>query len=713
LIGQARAMLGETSSRALARQQLQAEERVQTLQSISSDLIATFEVERLMDVLAKGLPKLGIPSCYLALYEDPQPYQYPQPAPEWSRLILAYNEEGRVALEPEGRRFSTQHLVPEGMLPTHRRYTIVLQPLYFQDIQIGFVLFEVGPQDWSVYEVLRGEIASALQGALLVQQEEKRARQLQTVAEVSTATSTILDTAILLQEVVDLTKERFGLYHAHIYLLNDAGDTLDLVAGADETGRKMVAEGWQIPLGREQSLVARAARSREGIIVNDVRENPDWLPNPLLPKTRSELAIPLIAGGRVLGVLDVQASQVNYFTGDTIQIQSMLAAQVAVALENARLFEETQTILAETSSLYQASRRINEANDLQEIIAAIAEVESASEINRLMVEVFERDPAGEVEALIVAANWHSGQGTSPPPVGTRFRMTKIPYLDLLLSSEPTFFDDVLHDERLGLEAMTLIQQSSTQAMAILPLWVGTRQLGDLIIEVEEVHHFTERERRIYTSLAGQTAVAVENQRLLAETQAVLAEMEATQRRFTIQAWEAYRSRKVAKGYEQVGDRAIPFKDDSPPEAIETISHRQPTLSTDGGKSEGLAVKEADRDGPNEKLPVEAKSSLVIPLTVRGEVVGVLGLQDTDEAREWTPEEISLVEAIAQQIAQAAENLRLIDETQQRAARGARIGEIGEKIRGAQSLEDALQIAIREVGLSLNAPQTTVQLKVSE
>jgi light-regulated signal transduction histidine kinase (bacteriophytochrome) len=120
-------------------------------------------------VLAKGLPSLGIPSCYLALYEDPQPYQYPQPAPEWSRLILAYNEEGRVALEPGGWRFPTRHLLPEGMLPTHRRYTMVLQPLYFQDAQIGFALFEVGPQDWSVYDTLRAQISSALQGALLVQ----------------------------------------------------------------------------------------------------------------------------------------------------------------------------------------------------------------------------------------------------------------------------------------------------------------------------------------------------------------------------------------------------------------------------------------------------------------------------------------------------------------------------------------------------------------
>jgi signal transduction histidine kinase len=188
--------------------------------------------------------------------------------------------------------------------------------------------------------MLRMQISSALQGALLVQQEEKRARQLQTVAEVSTATSTNLDALILLQQVVDLTKERFSLYHAHIYLLNDAGDTLDLVAGAGEKGRKMVTEGWQIPLNQEQSLVARAAQNRQGEIVNDVRANPYWLSNPLLPDTRSEMAIPLMVGEQILGVLDVQASEVDYFTEEDMHIQSTLAAQIAVAIKNAQLYHE-------------------------------------------------------------------------------------------------------------------------------------------------------------------------------------------------------------------------------------------------------------------------------------------------------------------------------------------------------------------------------------
>lgn len=175
----------------------------------------------------------------------------------------------------------------------------------------------------------------------------KRATQLQTVAQVSTATSTILEADKLLQEVVDLTKKSFNLYHAHIYLLNEAEDTLILAVGAGEVGRQMVEQGWSIPLNREQSLVASAARSRRGVVVNDVRQVPDFLPNPLLLETRSEMAVPLVVGDTLLGVLDVQSDVVNHFTEDDIQIQTTLATQIAIAVQNARSFEQTRTTLIE------------------------------------------------------------------------------------------------------------------------------------------------------------------------------------------------------------------------------------------------------------------------------------------------------------------------------------------------------------------------------
>jgi signal transduction histidine kinase len=105
-------------------------------------------------------------------------------------------------------------------------------------------------------------------------------------------------------------------------------------------GRQLVAQRHTIPAALEQSLVARAARTQQPVVVNDVRADPGFLPNPLLPATRSELALPLVVGSRLLGVLDVQADTVNRFTAEDVQVQATLAAQVAVALQNAYLYAE-------------------------------------------------------------------------------------------------------------------------------------------------------------------------------------------------------------------------------------------------------------------------------------------------------------------------------------------------------------------------------------
>jgi diguanylate cyclase (GGDEF)-like protein/PAS domain S-box-containing protein len=168
----------------------------------------------------------------------------------------------------------------------------------------------------------------------------KRAQELATVADVSTAVSFNLDQGQLLQSVADLSKERFNLYHVHVYLLNEAGDALLLAAGAGEVGRQMVLQGRQIFLHQTHSLVARAARARKGVIVNDIRQELDFFPHPLLPETRAELAVPIIVSDRLIGVLEVQANYINRFTEEDVRIMTTLAAQIAVAVQNARFFGE-------------------------------------------------------------------------------------------------------------------------------------------------------------------------------------------------------------------------------------------------------------------------------------------------------------------------------------------------------------------------------------
>lgn len=177
------------------------------------------------------------------------------------------------------------------------------------------------------------------------QTQERLARQAQDlarVAEVSTAVSHILDPDTLIQQVVNLVQEKFGLYFVNLFLYNPDSERLEMSYGSGEIGQKMVAAKWSVPIAHESSLLAQAARARQSVVVNDVRRLPNFLTDALLPDTAAELTVPLLVGDELLGVLDVESDQVDYFTASDISIQTTLAAQIAVALQNARRYQQTR-----------------------------------------------------------------------------------------------------------------------------------------------------------------------------------------------------------------------------------------------------------------------------------------------------------------------------------------------------------------------------------
>ncbi len=170
LLGQARVVIGEAIQRAQIGRQLQLERQNNLLRDIGQALITTFDVDRLADVLAERLPDLGIASCYLALYENPAV------STEYVQLKLAYTDgcrtdAGADGRHPSDRRYPSNLLIPPDLLPK-RRFALLVEPLYFQTEPLGFVIFEIGPRDGAVYEVLRGHISTALKGALLFQESQ-------------------------------------------------------------------------------------------------------------------------------------------------------------------------------------------------------------------------------------------------------------------------------------------------------------------------------------------------------------------------------------------------------------------------------------------------------------------------------------------------------------------------------------------------------------
>ncbi len=158
---QARILIGDYAERDQGLRRLAASKQTQVLGEISQALITTFDVNELVELLARDLPLLDIPGCYLALYEDAA-----QPTGQ-ARLLLAYDARGRRSLANGGEVFAARELIPPALLHTDWRRDLVGLPLYFHTEQLGLIFLEMGPLDGSIYEMLRLQIGNALKGARL------------------------------------------------------------------------------------------------------------------------------------------------------------------------------------------------------------------------------------------------------------------------------------------------------------------------------------------------------------------------------------------------------------------------------------------------------------------------------------------------------------------------------------------------------------------
>ncbi len=338
----------------------------------------------------------------------------------------------------------------------------------------------------------------------LEQRVQERTRGLEAVTEVSRATTSILDPIQLLPRVVELVRERFDLYYVGLFLIDEEGEDAVLRAGTGEAGAEMLAQGWRLAVGG-RSMIGQSTKTGEALILQSTEDEVVRFANPLLPETKSELALPLRYGDRIIGAMTVQSVDSGAFDEAAIAVLQNLADQVAVAVQNASLFAETQAAL-------------------------------------------------------------------------------------------------------------------------------------------------ERARRL-------------------------------QRRYQTQAWSAYLGLNEISGYDRQGDLAQPLGDD----VLREVE--------DGLDLEGPAV-EAGR--------------LRVPLMQGDQVVGVLGLE---RPRDWTDEELGLVESLVEQLALAAENQRLLDDISRRATLEQTIGQVTARIRAEAAIESVLERALAELGTALDAKRGAAVLQI--
>lgn len=206
-------------------------------------------------------------------------------------------------------------------------------------------------------EARTGELAKRSQDLEIANQQiQRRAAQFEAVAQVTQAISSVRDLQELLPNIAAVISEKFGYYHVGVFLLDDVNEYAILSATNSEGGKKMLRRNHRLRVG-EQGIVGTVTRTGSPRIALDVGKDAVYFNNLELPETHSEMAVPIKSGDHIVGALDVQSTERGAFANDDVQILSLLANQVSLAIENARLFEETRRALAESEAVSRQTTR--------------------------------------------------------------------------------------------------------------------------------------------------------------------------------------------------------------------------------------------------------------------------------------------------------------------------------------------------------------------
>ncbi len=694
LWGQARVMVGEVAQRVQAYRRFQVEQRAEGLREIGQALTTIPSIAGLKDVLVQELPRVGIRRCYLSLYEDPE-----SPA-EWSKLFLAYDEEGPIELEGDGQRFPSSQLAPTGLLPHDRRYRLVVEPLYFREDHLGFVVFEADLREDAVCDTLRGQISSALKGAMLVQQAENRALQLQTAAEVSRAASSILAPDELVRQVVDLACQRFNLYYAGLFLVDQSGEWTGepgkwavLRAGSGEAGRHMLEAGHKLEVGGE-SMIGSCVANAQARIALDVGEEAVRFDNPWLPETRSEMALPLISRGQVLGAMTIQSTEGAAFSDEDIAVLQTMADQLASAIENARLYE-------------QAQQEIAERKRAEEVIARERDLMGA-----LMDNVPDMIFFKDAESRVIRSNKAHAQFlgfTDPQDV-----VGKTDFDFFSAEDAPGYYEEEQKIIRSGQPIIDRIGQTpyhetgerrwlsetkvplkgeTGQVIGLVGIGrdITERRLAEIELERRNAQLQTSAEvSRAATSLLDpeeliQQVVNLVRERLKLYYAGLFLVDRTGEWTGKPGKWAVLRAGTGEAGRQMVKEG---HKLEIGGESMigSCVANAQARIALDVGEE---AVR-----FDNPWLP-ETRSEMALPLISRGQVLGAMTIQSTEGAA-FSDEDIAILQTMADQLAAAIENARLFEEQSGRADELTTLNQLAATVNRSHDLQELLEAVLETV-----------------
>jgi len=378
--------------------------------------------------------------------------------------------------------------------------------------------------DLRFFSALADQVAAIIYNTRLLEESRRRALQLETAAEIARDISTSLNLDEVLQKAANFIRERLDFYHAAIFLLDATREFAVIREATGEAGLQMKRMGHKLGVG-SKSIVGYVAGQGEVLIVNDTSKDATYYANPLLPETRSEAALPLKVGERILGVLDVQSAQPYAFNEDNIRTLQILADQMAVAVINSELFAETQEHLAQHRLLHHITTSAASGTTLEEAL------ESA--VNGLQVTL----GGDRVAILLMDRERNNLEVKAAVGYSEEILQKRIP-LGAGITGWAAAHRRSLRVGDVSVDSRYIQASPNTRSELAVPLIYRNEVLGVLNVESEQPNAYTENDEEMLGTLAGSLAAIIANARLLeqirqqAERERLLYEITSRIRRST-------------------------------------------------------------------------------------------------------------------------------------------------------------------------------------
>ncbi len=375
-------------------------------------------------------------------------------------------------------------------------------------------------------------MATQLQDLLRTLEERvaRRTSQLETAALVSQEASALVDVEQLLNHTVELIRQRFGFYHAQIFLLDEERKWATLKASTGEPGRLLLARGHRLEVG-SRSVIGKVTAEGVPVVARDTDTDPVHRKNELLPETRSELAVPMKLGDEVIGALDVQSKEPDAFGDDDIVALQILANQIAITLRNAELFRSLQDVLYVVDSLYTASQWLVEAESEEEVLTTslggLVEIgERVLDLTCAFSVLFTGD--GNLTNARIVTEWcRTGCPSDVSLTNGILHLDNVnpeAFDEWYLLAEPE--DEVIADFWLEGEGRKLplreyLKKVNAASVTFLFLRVEEEVIGAIILASARSHAFDPEYLASFRTLVEQASTVLHNRRLFARTEEAL------------------------------------------------------------------------------------------------------------------------------------------------------------------------------------------------